>query len=308
MLWPRRDRRRSGRAADDGRTRTNAGTRRTVCPARARSGRPRGDRLYVQSLASSVLGFGLAAQSRSKPACAADRFCLAWAQRCCAPTVLIAAGLGFLLWADGYREREKIDEAFGVFGIVAAHGEAGEVGAIEGERRDAPGDGERAFPKLEADGTGDALLRDAEESVERGAQGREPQTVIYEFGVAQREGLLKVGGFTIDSKGFEFAMRGDQQSAAGSFVGAARFHADQAIFDYVGAADAVLCGNFVERVPQFVVIDFGAVHGYGQACFEADFDFGGFVRGFFRGNDPLPHGFVRGIGWIFQLAAFVAEV
>src|SRR5712672_3033259 len=94
------------------------------------------------------LALEAAAQPRSKPACAADRFCLAGAQRCCAPTVLIAAGLGFLLWADGYREREKIDEAFGVFGIVAAHGEAGEVGAIEGERRDALGYGERAFPKF----------------------------------------------------------------------------------------------------------------------------------------------------------------
>src|SRR5882762_7130664 len=122
-----RDRRRSRKAADDGRTRTNAGTRRTFCPARARSGRPISDRLCVRSLASSDLGFGLAAQSRSKPPCAADRLCLAGAQRCCALTVLIAAGLGFLLWADGYRKREKINETFGVFGIVAAHGEAGQV-------------------------------------------------------------------------------------------------------------------------------------------------------------------------------------
>src|SRR5712671_1189313 len=66
--------------------------------------------------------------------------------------------LGFGSGAYGYRQREKIDEAFGVFGIVAAHGEAGEVRAIEGEGRDAFGDGERAFPKLEAHGAGDTLL------------------------------------------------------------------------------------------------------------------------------------------------------
>src|SRR5258708_39794009 len=129
MLWPRRDRRRSGRAADDGRTRTNAGTRRTFCRVRARSGRPISDRLCVRSLASSVLGFGLAAQSRAKPACAADRFCLAGAQRCCAPTVLIAAGLGFLLCADGYRKRETINETSGVFGLVSARAEACGAGA-----------------------------------------------------------------------------------------------------------------------------------------------------------------------------------
>src|SRR6267154_169105 len=115
-------------------------------------------------------------------------------------------------------------------------------------------------------------------------------------------------GFAIDSKRFEFAVRGDQQSAAGSFVGAARFHSYEAVFYDVGAADAVFCGDFVERVQQVDGIGFGTVHGNRQASFEADFDFGGFVRSFFRRDDPLPHGFVRGIGGIFEFAAFVAEV
>ena len=56
------------------------------------------------------------------------------------------AALGFGFGPDGYRQSEEIDEAFGVFGVVAAHGEAGEVGAIQRERRDALGDGQRAFP------------------------------------------------------------------------------------------------------------------------------------------------------------------
>src|SRR5882757_5174296 len=115
-------------------------------------------------------------------------------------------------------------------------------------------------------------------------------------------------GFAIDSKRFEFAMRGDQQGAAGSFVGAARFHSYEAIFYDVGAADAVLCSDFVERVQQVDRVGFGTVHGNRQACFEADFDFGGFVRRFFRRNNPLPHSFVRGIGGILEFAAFVAEV
>src|SRR6266852_8759361 len=146
----------------------------------------------------------------------------------------VAFGFGF--GTHRYRQREQVDETFGIFGIVAAHSEAGEIGAIEGERRNALGYGERAFPKFEAYGAGNALLGDAEKSIERGAQRREPQAVIYEFGVTQRERLLKVRGFAIDGERFEFAVRGDQQRAAGSFVGAARFHTDQAILYDVGSA------------------------------------------------------------------------
>src|SRR2546425_9154261 len=38
-----------------------------------------------------------------------------------------------------------------------------------------------------------------------------------------------------------------RSGSAGSFVSAARFHSDEAIFDEIGAADAVLRGDFVER-------------------------------------------------------------
>ena len=53
-------------------------------------------------------------------------------------------------------------------------------------------------------------------------------------------------GFAIDGEALEFLMRLDQQRAAGSFVGAARLHADQTIFDEIGAADAVARGDFVQ--------------------------------------------------------------
>ena len=122
---------------------------------------------------------------------------------------LVVGSFGFRFGTDCYRQSEKVDEAFGVFGVVAAHGEAGEVGAIERERRDALGDGERAFPEFKADGAGDALLRDVEESVECGAQGREPQAVVNEFGIAQRESLLEMRGLAVDGQRFEFAMRCD---------------------------------------------------------------------------------------------------
>ena len=38
---------------------------------------------------------------------------------------LLFAAFGFRFRAHGYGQREKIDEAFGVLGVVAAHGEAG---------------------------------------------------------------------------------------------------------------------------------------------------------------------------------------
>src|SRR6266851_3768696 len=95
---------------------------------------------------------------------------------------LLFAALGFCFRPDGYGQRKQIDETLGVLGVVAAHRETGEVRAIKRERRNALGDVERALPEFQADGAGDALLRDIEESVERFAQRSEPQAVIDELG------------------------------------------------------------------------------------------------------------------------------
>jgi len=46
--------------------------------------------------------------------------------------LLISFGLCFR--PDRYRQREQIDKAFSVLGVVAAHGEAGQIGAVERER------------------------------------------------------------------------------------------------------------------------------------------------------------------------------
>src|SRR5208282_109097 len=130
---------------------------------------------------------------------------------CCAPTsriCLMVAAFGFSFGTHSNRQSEKVDEAFGVLGVVAAHGEAGKVRAIEGERRDALGDGQRAFPEFQADRSGYSLLRNVEETVERGAQRRKPQAIVNELGVAKRERLLKVGRLAVDGERFELTMRG----------------------------------------------------------------------------------------------------
>src|SRR6266567_1736352 len=86
---------------------------------------------------------------------------------------LLFAAFGFRFRTHGDGQREKIDEAFSVLGVVAPHGEAGEVGAVKRKRRNALGDVERAFPKFQAHGAGDALLRDGKKSIERFAERRE---------------------------------------------------------------------------------------------------------------------------------------
>ncbi len=52
-------------------------------------------------------------------------------------------------------------------------------------------------------------------------------------------------GFAVDTERFEFAVREDEKRAAGSFIRAARFDADEAIFDEIDSADAVRGGDFV---------------------------------------------------------------
>src|SRR6267378_3515473 len=115
-------------------------------------------------------------------------------------------------------------------------------------------------------------------------------------------------GLAVNGQSLEFLMGFHEKGSAGSFVRAARFHPDETIFDKIGAADAVLCGNFIERVKKVDRAEFRAVDGDWCADFKTDFDFFGFVRSFFRRNDPLPHRFVWRAARIFELAAFVAEM
>ena len=115
-------------------------------------------------------------------------------------------------------------------------------------------------------------------------------------------------GLAVDGEPLQFLMGFDQQGAAGSFVGAPRFHPDEAIFDKIGAANAVFRGDFVERREQIDGTEFRAVDRSGGAGFESDFDFFRFVRRFFRRNNPLPHRFAWRVGGIFELAAFVTEM
>src|SRR5207253_6840567 len=110
---------------------------------------------------------------------------------------LLLISFSFCFGTHGYGQRKQIDETFGVLGVVPAHSEAGQVRAVKREWRNALRDVERAFPEFQADGAGDALLRNVEKSIERFAKRRKPQPVVNKFSIAQRERLLEMRGFPV---------------------------------------------------------------------------------------------------------------
>src|SRR5579863_4266058 len=102
---------------------------------------------------------------------------------------LVLSALGLRFRPGRYRQRKEIDKSFRVLGIVAAHRKAGQIGAIQRERRLARSHVERTLPQFQADGAGHELLSDLKETVERFAQRREPHTVVNEFRVSVRQRL-----------------------------------------------------------------------------------------------------------------------
>ena len=104
----------------------------------------------------------------------------------------------------------------------------------------------------------------------------------------------------IEAQRFEFAMRGDQQSAAGRFVRAARLDSHQPVFDEIDASDAMCRRDGIQFFEQRERAELLAIHGDRNAAFESDFDFRRRVRRGRGRNDPLPHGFFGRIRGIFQ--------
>ena len=92
-----------------------------------------------------------------------------------------------------------------------------------------------------------------------------------------------MGGGLVEGEGFELAVGVHDEGAAGGFVAAAGLHADEAVFDEVDAADAVLGSDFVELFEEGEG-GFGglAVDGDGGAGFKADGHFAGLVGGLLR--------------------------
>src|SRR5258708_39407878 len=114
--------------------------------------------------------------------------------------------------------------------------------------------------------------------------------------------------FAGDGQRPKITMGGDKESAPRRFISAKRLHPYETILHDVGTADALFRGGFIQRVEQIDGAESYAVYQNGRARFKTNFDFLGLVRRFLRRGDPLPHGLVRCVGGIFELAAFLAKV
>ena len=94
------------------------------------------------------------------------------------------------------------------------------------------------------------VLRACDECLERLAQRREPQSEVDDLGILQSDVLLEVRQLAIETERFQFAMRRQQQRAAGRLVAAARLDADEAVLDQVDAADSITRTDFVQDLDQ----------------------------------------------------------
>lgn len=85
-----------------------------------------------------------------------------------------------------------------------------------------------------------------DEGLDGEALGGEPEAVVDELGVFGDEGVAGLLELAVDDEGFEVAVGGEEDGAAGGFIDSTGFHADEAVLDDVDAADAVGAAKGVE--------------------------------------------------------------
>jgi len=110
--------------------------------------------------------------------------------------------------------------------------------------------------------------------IDEGLQGvterMEPLAEVDDLGVAEGELLFEVEGVALDGELFEGLVGLVQDGAAGGFVGASGFHADEAVLDHDDLSDGVLAAEGVESLDEDVTGEFLAVDGDGVSCAELD--------------------------------------
>ncbi|MND97227.1 hypothetical protein D3C80_895430 [compost metagenome] len=157
-----------------------------------------------------------------------------------------------------------------------------------------------ALVELDADHARDLLLALVDGGLQHLALGREPEAVVDEVGVFDRQFVLQVHGAAVQGDGLDAAVGGQQDRAAGGLIDAARLHADEAVLDQVQTTDAVVVAVLVQRGQQGRRRHGFAVDRDGVALFKADGDDGGDVRGGFRRDGALVHELGGLDGGVFQ--------
>src|SRR3546814_14898755 len=88
-----------------------------------------------------------------------------------------------------------------------------------------------ALVELEPHGARHLFLTVIDRGLEHLAFGREPEAVIDQFGIADRQFVLEVGGAAIERQFLDAAMRPRVDRAAGGFVLLARLHPAETVLD-----------------------------------------------------------------------------
>ena len=177
-----------------------------------------------------------------------------------------------------------MDEAGGVVLVVGLRGvgfHGGDVGVVEAELALAACGVDAAFVELHTDGAGDVLLALGDEGLDGEAFGGVPEAVVHELGVLGDEAVAEVHDFAVHGEGLDLAMGEVEDGTAGGLIDAAAFHADEAVFYHVHAADAVFAAEFVQRLHDLEGVHGLAVHGDAVAFVEVEHDVFGLIRGVF---------------------------
>src|SRR4029450_4569049 len=183
---------------------------------------------------------------------------------------------------EAQAKRVELDEASRVFLVVGAGVvlEGHDLVRVERFRRRAPNDDDIAFVELEPDLALDMLLALIDQRLKHLALWREPEAVIDELGVARHQRILEMHGLAVEGERLDRSVRDVENGAAGSFVDAARLHADEPVLDEIDAADAVLLAIGVELGEERGRRQPRTIDRHRIASLEADGDLDSFVWGF----------------------------
>src|SRR5690606_3322541 len=179
---------------------------------------------------------------------------------------------------------------------------------IEGLVGTATGDDDVALVELQAHLAFHVFLALVDQRLEHLTLWREPEAVVDQLCIARHQLILEMRRTTVKRKRFHRTMRCKQDRAARRFVDAARLHADEAVFDQVKPADAVVATQIVQRCQQGCRRKFLAVDRYSVATKETDGDLRWLVGRVHWRNRALMHVFRRLVPRIFENLALGRRV
>ena len=148
------------------------------------------------------------------------------------------------------------------------------------------------------------LLAFVDQGLQHLAFGREPETVVNQFGIFRHDAVFQMASTRVQRDLFDAAVCFQQDRAAGGFVNPARFHTDKAVFHQIQPPDAMRAADFVQAGQDRGGRHPHAVDRHSIARLKPDFDHLGLIRGLFGADRALIDIFGRFLRRVFQHFAF----